>query len=218
MGWIFVDGLKTLTLGSLLTSFATLSFAQPSIYTCVDAQGRRLTSDRPIAACNDRVQKELNPSGTVKRLVGPSLTAEERAAQEEANRKAAEERNRLADDRRRERALLARYPNRAAHDRERSAAIEQVDEVIRTADKRTAELLTQRKKLDAEIDFYKRDPSKVPATLKRQIEENDHQQAAQKRFVANQEDEKRRIHTRFDDELDQLRRMWALRGQPVDKN
>ncbi|MBX3585902.1 MAG: DUF4124 domain-containing protein [Ramlibacter sp.] len=211
---MIVDGLKSLMLGGLLSGIATHSLAQqPGIYTCVDAQGRRLTSDRPIAACNDRVQKELNPSGTVKRLVGPTLTAEERAAKEEAARKEAEERNRQADERRRERALLARYPDRAAHDKERSVAIEQIDEVIKSADKRTAELLEQRRKLNAEADFYKRDPSKIPATLKRQIEENDHQQAAQKRFIANQEDEKKRVHTRFDDELDQLRRMWALRGQ-----
>ncbi|MBX3653594.1 MAG: DUF4124 domain-containing protein [Ramlibacter sp.] len=208
---MFVDGLKTLTLGSLLTSFATLSFAQPGIYTCVDAQGRRLTSDRPIAACNDRVQKELNPSGTVKRLVQPSLTAEERAAKEETARKEMEERARKADDRKRERALLARYPNRQSHDKERAAALTQIDEVIKTADLRTADLLAQRKKLAAEIDFYKRDPSKIPLALRRQLEENDHQLAIQRRFVAGQEEEKKRVHTRFDDELDQLRRLWLLR-------
>ena len=45
------------------------------IYTCVDAQGRRLTADRPIRECIDREQNELNASGTVKRKIGPSLTA-----------------------------------------------------------------------------------------------------------------------------------------------
>ena len=49
------------------------------VYTCTDAKGRKLTADRPIAECTDREQKILNPSGTVKAKVGPSLTAQEKA-------------------------------------------------------------------------------------------------------------------------------------------
>ncbi|MDP1270894.1 DUF4124 domain-containing protein, partial [Klebsiella pneumoniae] len=49
------------------------------IYTCVDASGRRITSDRPITQCLDREQHELTGSGTVKRVIPPSYTAEERA-------------------------------------------------------------------------------------------------------------------------------------------
>jgi hypothetical protein len=45
-----------------------------SIYSCVDDKGRKLTSDRPIAECMDRVQNELNPSGTVKRVLEPQPT------------------------------------------------------------------------------------------------------------------------------------------------
>ena len=66
---------------ALLLSFATITAAQSAgIYTCVDAKGRKITSDRPIVDCIDREQVELNPSGTVRRKVGPSLTAQERAA------------------------------------------------------------------------------------------------------------------------------------------
>ena len=76
------------------------------IYTCTDAQGRRLTSDRPIPACNDREQLVLNPSGTVKSRVGPTLTALERAALETKRKLETEERARLDEDKRRDRALL----------------------------------------------------------------------------------------------------------------
>ena len=44
------------------------AWAQAGIYTCVDAKGRRLTSDRPIVECLDREQKELTPNGNVKRI------------------------------------------------------------------------------------------------------------------------------------------------------
>src|ERR1035437_9053119 len=47
----------------------------PGIYTCTDARGRKLNSDRPIAECSDREQKILNPSGTVRAKVAPTLTA-----------------------------------------------------------------------------------------------------------------------------------------------
>jgi hypothetical protein len=185
------------------------------IYTCVDAQGRRLTADRPIAECNDREQKELNASGTLKRKLGPSLTAEERAAEEDRVHKAAEERNRLAEEKKRERALLTRYPNRQAHDKERLAAIALADDAIAAARKSTDELAAARKRLDIELEFFANDPSKVPAKLKRQIDENGQNIEAQKRFVANQDSEKQRINAQFDEELVKLKQLWAQRTAPA---
>jgi hypothetical protein len=182
------------------------------IYTCVDAKGRNLTADRPIADCLDREQRELTPGGTVKRKIGPVLTAEERAAEEETARKAAEERNRLAEEKKRERALLARYPNKAVHDKERATALAVADDAIAAAKKSTGELAAQRKKLDIELEFYKSDASKVPAQLKRQIEENQQHAQAQERFIANQDNEKQRINARFDEELAKLRQLWAQRA------
>ena len=48
------------------------------IYSCVDAYGRRLTSDRPILSCIDREQRELNRSGGTRRVIPPTLSATER--------------------------------------------------------------------------------------------------------------------------------------------
>lgn len=175
----------------------------------MDSQGRKLTSDRPIRECIDREQRELGPSGTVRRVIGPTLTAQERAAQEAQRRKEQEELARVAEERRRERVLLARYPDKAAHDTERANAITQVDEVAATAAKRIAELQVRRKTLDQEMEFYRKDPAKAPMALRRQIAENDEEVQEQKRFIAGQDQEKRRIHQRFDEELAQLRRLWA---------
>jgi len=186
-----------------------------AIFTCIDAKGRRLTADRPIAECMDREQKELTPGGTVKRRIGPVLTAEERAAQEEKARKAAEEHNRLAEEKKRDRALLTRYPDRAAHDKERAMAVSVVDEAIATAGKNTDALQKQRKRLDTELEFYKGDVSKVPPALKRQIEEIQQRMDAQKRFVANQEGEKQRLNARFDEEIGKLKQLWAERAAPT---
>jgi Domain of unknown function (DUF4124) len=185
------------------------------IYTCVDAKGRRLTSDRPIIECIDREQSVLTPSGTLKRKIGPSLTADERAAEEEKQRKAVEERNRVLDEKRRERALLTRYPDKVSHDKERHAALAQADGIIDSANQHTEDLVKDRKRLDLELEFYKDDPSKIPPKLKREIDENVNSIQAQKRFVQAQEEEKRRINVRFDEELGKLRQLWARRVTPV---
>jgi hypothetical protein len=212
----------SLIVAALLAGAAVLpAAAQQGIYSCIDSKGRHLTSDRPIADCIDREQKELNPSGTVKRTVPPSLTAAERAAQEAKARQAQEERARVEDEKRRDRALLARYPNKAVHDKEREAALAVADDVMAAANRRTTLLAAERQKLDAELEFYKKDPTKMPARLKRQIEENHQQIGEQKRFVSSMEGEKSRINARFDEELTRLRDLWnppparANRAQPA---
>ena len=185
------------------------------IYTCVDRNGRRLTADRPIAECLDREQRELGPSGIVRRQIGPSLTEQERAAQEAQRRKEAEARARELEERRRERVLTARYPDKATHDVERAAAIQLVDDVTATAEKRLVELAQQRKAFDVEMEFYKKDPNKAPMALRRKIAENEESIAEQQRFIAGQDQEKRRVHQRFDVELAQLRRLWDAQRMPV---
>lgn len=203
----------------LLMGLCTAALAQTgggsstaSIYSCVDKHGRKLTSDRPIPECIDREQRELGPSGTVRRVIGPTLTDHERAAAELERRKVQEERSRLVEERRRERVLTARYPDQSTHDIERAAALAQVDEVSDAAAKRIIDLRQQRKALDLEMEFYRRDPAKAPMNLRRQLAENDESVQEQQRFLAAQEQEKRRVNKRFDAELLQLTRLWAVQN------
>ncbi|HEX5738739.1 MAG TPA: DUF4124 domain-containing protein, partial [Hydrogenophaga sp.] len=125
-------GLCLLIAGAAIGSAAQAQ----SIFTCVDSTGRRITSDRPIKECLDREQRELGSSGTVLRVLPPSYTAEERARMA-AQRKAEQlEISRINEERRRERALLIRYPNKEVHDRERAEALSQVDDVVGAVEKR----------------------------------------------------------------------------------
>ena len=208
MGAVVLATLGTDSAWSQATSAA-------SIYTCVDRNGRRLTADRPIAECLDREQRELSPSGMTRRQLGPSLTEHERAALEAQRRKEAEARSRELEERRRERVLTTRYPDKATHDVERFAAIQQLDDVTATAEKRMAELKEQRKALDVEMEFYKRDPARAPMFLRRKIAENEDSIAEQLRFIAGQDQEKRRVHQRFDVELAQLRKLWESQRLPA---
>lgn len=201
------------TTAVVLAATGASAWAQASpiiggVYTCVDAKGRRLTADRPIPECTDREQKVLNPSGTVKAKVGPTLTAQERADLELKEKREIEERTRTADEKRRDRALLTRYPNKTVHDQERQEALAQIAVVIHAAKTRLDELTKQRVAIDEEMEFYKKDPNKAPAYVRRQQEENVQSQAVQRRFIGEQEAEIKRVNARFDDELVRLRQLW----------
>ena len=196
-----------------------VAWAQPKppqeVYTCIDKTGRRITADRPIADCVDREQRILDHTGAERRRIGPTLTEHERAALEVQRRKEAQERARIAEERRRERVLTTRYPDKATHDIERAAAIQLVDDVTATAEKRVEELKQQRKVFDTEMEFYKRDPNKAPMVLRRKIAENEESLAEQQRFLAGQDQVKRRVHQRFDTELAQLRKLWVSQRLPA---
>ena len=97
------------------------------IYQCTDATGKKLTSDRPIAACFDREQRELRPDGSVKRLVPPTMTSEERNELELRDRAESAKRVGVKDAVRRDRLLATRFPNEAAHSKARETAVQCAD-------------------------------------------------------------------------------------------
>ena len=214
----FSGGLPVALRIDLAVLCAALALAGPvsaqapevGIYTCIDAKGRKLTSDRPIPDCIDREQKLLNPSGTVKGKIGPVLTERQRAELEATEKAEMEERARLAEEKRRDRALRVRYPNREVHDRERVEALAQVTLVIATATLRAKELQEQRVAIDRELEFYQKDPSKAPPLLRRQIDENTQNLAVQQRFIADKQGEIKRVNDRFDAELVRLKQHWQL--------
>jgi Domain of unknown function (DUF4124) len=196
----------------VVSALTVCSALAQGIYTCVDEKGRKITSDRPIAECMDRAQKELNPSGTVRRVVTPPPTSKDRAAMEEKEKQEADARSKAAEEKLRDRALLTRYPDRASHDKERTMALEQATTLSAAAAKRSQELAEQRKGIVGELDFYKSSPGKVPPALKRRLDETDANIATQKRVATEQDAEKKRINARFDEEQAKLKPQWDVAG------
>jgi hypothetical protein len=178
-----------------------------AIYTCNDANGKRLTSDRPIAECLAREQRILNADGSVRRVVPPTLTAAERAEAEARDVEAAAERVAKQDTIRRDRSLMARYPNEAAHRRARDIALDIVRSSMRTSETRIKALTAERKPLLEETQFYA--GKQVPAKLKSQLDGNDAALAAQRTLMQDQETELARIESLFDVELARLKKLWA---------
>jgi chromosome segregation ATPase len=188
----------------------TFSGPVPEIYTCVDAKGRQLSSDRWIADCADREQKVLNPSGTVKTVVLPALTALERQELDAKKKTLQLERASQEDDKKRDRALLARYPSLASHQKERTAALA---DLFRTRQATVAQILTlqaERFQLAEEMAFYEKDPSKAPPRLRTRLAELDNSLAAQKRLASGHDASIDRINARFDTEALRLKPLWPL--------
>ncbi|MFD1712628.1 DUF4124 domain-containing protein [Ottowia sp. GY511] len=216
----FLQIVRWVTSAAVVALWAPVASAQPatsSIYTCIDAHGRRLTSDRPILACNDREQRELNRSGTTKRVVGPTLTAKEREAEEARQREAELDRQRARDAIRRDEALITRYPNQAAHEHGRKNALAQSQTIVGAAKERIAELQQERKGLNEEMEFYKKDPSRAPAKVRRAIEANAEAIATQQRAIDAQQAERDRINARFDEQLARLKVLWAAQAKAPGK-
>src|SRR5882724_804516 len=178
----------TLSLGLMLAA-GTCSAA---IYSCVDGSGRRMTSDRPITECSTREQRLLNDDGSVRQIVPPTMTADEQAEAEAKARQAAADRVALQDAIRRDRNLLNRFPNEAAHTKSREAALDDVRKGVKFSEDRLAELQAARKPLLAETEFYAGKP--LPPLLKQKLDANDAAAAAQRSLVQNQKDEILRIN------------------------
>ena len=195
-------------LAGLLAGSTTLAYAQVGgIYTCIDAQGRKITSDRPIPECLDRQQDLRNRDGSVRTRVPPSLTAEERAAAEERQRRQMAIDAARKDAVRHDRNLLNRYPDEAMHQRAREAALEPLRQALNNIDKRLADLQRERKLLEAETEFY--NGRELPRKLKIRFDDNLTSIAAQQGAAANHLAESDRINARYDEELARLKRLWA---------
>jgi hypothetical protein len=181
------------------------------IYSCVDGSGKRLTSDRPIAECAAKEQRILNPDGSVRGILPPTMTAEERADAEQKERQAASERIAQQDAIRRDRNLMIRFPNEAAHNKARNAALDDMRTAVQLSEKRLEALALERKPLTDEAEFYK--GRQMPAKLKQQLDANDAAGAAQRELIQNQQQELGRINALYDAELGRLKKLWS--GAPA---
>jgi hypothetical protein len=140
--------------------------ASAAIYSCVDSQGRRLTSDRPIRECQTREQRLLNSDGSVRQIVPPTMTADEQAEAEARERAESAERAARQDAIRRDRNLISRFPNEAAHQKAREAALDDVRKGVKFSEGRLADLERERKPLLSEAEFYT--GKKLPLKLRAQ--------------------------------------------------
>jgi hypothetical protein len=196
---------------SALAIFGDACWGQASattgIYTCKDDQGHVITRDRYIEECRHKEQRLLGKDGSLRGVIPPTLTADERAQRdfaEQAKREAEAARN---DAIRYDRNLLKRYPDKVAHDKDRASALSTPRLAIQSAETRLQELAVDRKRLLEEAEFYR--GRQMPVPLKQQIDNNEVAVGAQRNAIKNSQAEVDRINAKFDVEFDRLRKLWG---------
>lgn len=202
-GWVAV------LLSALLPSFVATAEPAPRIFQCTLPDGRKVTSDKPIAECMNagKPQRELNKDGSEKSIVEAPPTEDEKAERDRLRRQREAERTAYEIEVRRDRDMLKRYPNEAAHAKARERALDDVASSVRSSETRIKLLLQERKPLQDEAEFYIGKP--LPNVLKLKLDANDASLEAQRSLVQNQQIEIVRVNALYDAELARLRKLWV---------
>jgi len=210
--------MRAVVAGLLIGAAASASAATPpnpkpgdaastQIYSCIDVHGHRLSSDRPIPECLSKDQRLLNRDGSLKAVVPPAQSPEEKARQEAGKRQAEQIRLAREAEARRDRALLARYPDQDTHDEARARAHEPVARHIEAARRRLAELEVDTQALASEREALGKKP--MPQAMRARVAANEGAIEAQRTILRDQEAERERLSLQFDAELARLRALWA---------
>ena len=199
--------------------FAPMLAAQPtisapsSIYSCTDADGRVISSDRPIAACSQRPMRELNSDGSVRRVIAPPMTREQQqqhGVQEKARQDEAWARKVQQS---RDRNLLLTFEDERSLESMRRRGLADIDHEVRLA---THRILSMDKELkiaqEAAAAWQVENPQKaLPFNYKQRITDVANAILAEDALIAERNHERERVNSRFDTDA---RRLRELLGKP----
>jgi hypothetical protein len=201
-----------------LTALALLlavPVAQAQLYVCTDARGRTITGDKPPPECADRAVRELRTDGSVRRVIEPPLTPEQKAAREAEAKRQRDEAEKQRSQMRRDLALLETYASEAEIEETRNRALGSRQQLIDRAQQRLVEHQKDRKKLEAEAEFYAK--REMPDKLKRAFEGNASLLRSEQRIIDDVRADMDRVNARFDAELKRWRDLVTAGAQPVQR-
>ncbi len=187
-------------LGLLLALYVP---AASAVYKCTDEKGLTLFGDTPPAGCGNVPIYEMSPSGTVIRKIEPTPTPEqvkERAAEAIRKTKAAFA---LAEQKRKDKALLASYGSPEEFDVARDRNIEPVSGRIVSAEERMRELDKREEEIHKQLGEMKerarnKDEFEPPAWLSANLERVQKDHAALVASIARDRKEIEALRAKYD--------------------
>ncbi|MDZ7653810.1 MAG: DUF4124 domain-containing protein [Burkholderiaceae bacterium] len=200
---------------SALALLLAAPLVQAQLYVCTDARGRTITGDKPPAECADRAVRELRLDGSVRRVIEPPLTPEQKAAREAEAKRQRDEAEKQRSQMRRDLALLETYASEAEIEETRNRALGSRQQLIDRAQQRLLEHQKDRKKLEAEAEFYAK--REMPDKLKRSFEGNASLLRSEQRIIDDVRADMDRVNARFDAELKRWRDLVTAGAQPVQR-
>jgi hypothetical protein len=203
--------LRALAVAAAMAVFAPASSA--ALYVCTDAKGRTITADRPPPECANVPIRELRPDGSVRRVIEPPLTDEQRRARVEKARRDYQEQEAKRTQARRDIALMETYASEDEIESARQAALASRQVIIDRSRQRLESFAAERVKLEDEAEFYAN--RKLPEKLERAIESNKELAQAEHRLIADMQSDMQRINKRFDAELARFRELVVAGAKPL---
>jgi len=150
----------------ILCLMAALAFAPSAlaVYKCVDEKGVTRIGETPPDECANVPMQEVSRSGAVLRTIAPSLTPAQVEAARAAEEKKKSENKALAEQARKDEALLYTYASEREIDMTRDRNIEPIKNRIKVSNERIAAVDKRIKQIEEEMEFYKAGKSKSGKT------------------------------------------------------
>jgi hypothetical protein len=185
----------------------------PTIYSCTDADGRVISSDRPIAACAQRPVRELNPDGSLRRIIAPPLSKQQERERAALDHQRQEEIRARKVQQSRDRNLLLTFEDERSLELMRRRGLADIDNEIRLATNRILSLDTDLKTAqDTAAKWREDNPHKqLPFSFQQRITEAANAILAEDALIADRHGERARVNSRFDADA---RRLRDLLGAP----
>lgn len=190
---------------SLLALLVMLAWAPAThaagerVFCCDDAAGRKVCGDPLPMACYNRAYREMSRQGITTRDIEAPMTADERArklADDKARREAEE---RVAERRRRDKALVESYGSADEIEARKTSTLATANLELSALRKREQELVDERKGFDARVAAMKKGQP-IPANLQNDIAANESELKALRGVIAQKKREADTIKKRYDDD------------------
>lgn len=180
--------------------------AGPGIYSCTDANGRIINSDRPIADCAKRELRVLNSDGSVREVISAPLTKEQQKQRARDEQRSLEDAWAKKVQQARDRNLLQTF--------EDERAIADIDHEIRLATLRILSLDKEMKIAQQEVERFKqeRGGGRMPFVYQQRITDAANAILAEDSLIKDRREERERANTRFDSDS---KRLGELLGRPA---
>lgn len=186
--------------------------AAHAAFKCKDEKGVTHVGDTPPAACANVVMYEVSRSGTVLRKIDPTPTGDEIKARMEEKARAEEAAKAAAEQRRKDRALLATYSSEKDIDTSRDINLKPIEGRLKSAKDRIVVVDKRIKELETELEFYQAGKSgksgkvsKPPPQLQADYDRAKAERVSLDKSLVDYEKEMQEVRTRY--ETDKVR--WA---------
>ncbi|MBR7800716.1 hypothetical protein [Undibacterium fentianense] len=182
----------------------TLNHVVADIFRCTNAQGKILTSDRPISECQNRGMKVYSNDGRFKTEISAPMSVEEKQKLALEAERQREIRQQEEERKKEERFLMAHFHSENDIEVARKKAVEVLIDKKRLATEQLTSLSEILGKMQAEVKNTKKTAKELEA-LRQRAEDMSTNILTARKAIGFYDQEILRTHTEFDQTLQRYR-------------